>query len=129
MLNDPVNLLDLDGLAPFKNSSSRNVVVTGTIKGPDGRKRWVTTEVAPGQRIDVNNPDPRTGLTDVDAVDFNGDGIADRPQNDLDAYVFGGEKIFGGSSGLGCEVFDHRDGITSDPNAVVPVPGFWVSPR
>ena len=126
-LNDPVNLLDLSGLSPFVNSSPGRVVVRGTVRNPDGSKggfESVTTE--PGRRIDINNPFPVGGgrvLTDVDSVDFNGDGVAETPRSVLDTYPFG-EKILGGSAGPVCEVTANPDGP-----GVVPGVGGFVPPN
>ena len=89
--NDPVNFIDLWGLAPFYNRSSRPIVVgggTGPGQGHEGPHIQVT--VPPGGIVDVNHPaydsNGNGPLMDVDSVDTNRDGVADPPSGIKDMY-------------------------------------------
>jgi RHS repeat-associated protein len=102
---DGVNWIDRDGLAPFFNNTNHSVVVsggTGSGRGHAGPTRQVT--VPAGQSVSASSP--LEGISDVDAVDFNGDGIAEVPDSLADLFP-AGEKIVGGDTGPECSVVDN----------------------
>ena len=127
---NPIFNIDANGLVAFYNGSSRDVVVsggTGVGSGHDGPS--VQVVVSPGGRIDINNwgYDSHGGgpLTDVDSIDFNGDGIAEVPQGLKDHYP-NGEKISGpDSNGVGVSVYDLPIGypwMPPDSKFIYPIP-------
>lgn len=97
VLNDPINWIDPLGFARVVNKSSSAVVVGGGTGPGDGHEGpHVNIPLAPGQTVDSQNPlstPDGKGLYDVDSIDFNGDGIAEKPTGWKD-YFFG-EKVPG----------------------------------
>jgi len=98
------NCSDPNGKAPVYNGTDQPIVVgggsgAGSGHGPDSV--YVQMPLAPGQVVDANHPliDANGNqLTDVDAVDFNGDGIAQQPTSNM-SYLTG-EKVPGTDQGV-----------------------------
>lgn len=127
MSGNPVNLSDPLGLAPVCNRTNHPIVVMGGVGGPlgDGHGKGgypIQIVLPPGECVSDKEPES-TGcgddkLKDVDAVDFNGDGTAERPRGNRDYLPppFGNfEKIPGDGSGigpfpLGYELYDNDSG-------------------
>lgn len=102
------------------NNSSRAVVVnggTGAGRGHGGKQ--VSLVLEPGGRIDANNP--RDGLSDVDSVDFDGDGVAQPPRGFRDLWPRG-EKIPGTDRGIVVRLVDSPRG----GKRVIPLPWGFV---
>ncbi len=102
--NDPVNTTDMRGTAPFCNWSSQPVLVgggTGPGHGHSEGGGFGTAYIAPGQCVSADEPVQTSAgpLSDVDVVDWNGDGRADPPMSAWDTWPLG-EKVLGGDTGL-----------------------------
>jgi RHS repeat-associated protein len=123
--SDSVNFLDPNGLAPFRNTTSKPIAASGN---PKGQGSQVPIIVHPGQEVNANNP--VQGVTDVDSVDFDGDGVADPPESKLDIFPLG-EKIVGGDTGLECAVVENPLHGISNPlhDFGIGPPTFSVGPR
>jgi RHS repeat-associated protein len=127
--NDPVNLVDPTGLAPFYNNSSVTIVVgggTGPGRGHGGP--YIQVAVPPGGRVDVNHPAydaaGRGPLQDVDSVDTNRDGIATPPSGDWKNSYPRSEKIPGWDSGLGWTAYN----VPFSKNGIFLLPDFFLLP-
>ena len=100
--NDPVNVRDGTGLAPFCNYTNDDIRVGGGT-GPEGEGEFGEGVVEPFQCVNADEPlqTDEGPLYDVDVADFNGDGIVDPPRSLRETFPFG-EKILGGSLGVVC---------------------------
>jgi RHS repeat-associated protein len=77
--DDPINGTDVRGTAPFCNYSNQPVLVGGgTCPGNDHTGGFGTGYVLRGQCVGAGSP-LAGPLTDVDVVDFNGDGNVQPP--------------------------------------------------
>jgi hypothetical protein len=106
--NNPINANDPSGKAPVQNLSNNPVVVSGGSGPGEGHDPGIQTQAVlqPGQIVGANNPIVGTNgqlLYDVDAIDYNGNGVAAQPSSyrDIAGYPFGnGEKVVGNDSSV-----------------------------
>lgn len=95
---NPLVRFDPWGLAAVQNNSSHSVVVGGgTGQGQGHSGPHTNIILPPGSSVSDSSPLPTPdglGLSDVDSIDFNGDGIAEPPKSWTD-YFGGGEKVPG----------------------------------
>jgi RHS repeat-associated protein len=122
--NNPVDLIDASGTAPVCNWSSSSVLVGGGTGAGSGHSGgFGTGTLAPGECVDADHPldTPDGPLTDVDTVDFNGNGNVNPPAGWKDLWP-NGEKIPGTDSGPLC-------GLVDNPNPrgppILPILGGW----
>jgi RHS repeat-associated protein len=130
VLGDPVNLLDHQGLIPFKNRTRTSILVSGDPGSGHGQGSQVQFWVGPGQQVDADHPFPTWAgpVSDVDFVDTNGDGVLDLTPG-LKGMLFG-EKFPGTDEGLlgnigECEAIDPLVPANGDP-VVPPGPPYYI---
>jgi RHS repeat-associated protein len=124
VLGDPVNLLDRQGLIPFKNRTRASILVSGDPGSGHGQGSQVRFWVGPGQQVDAHHPFPTWAgpVSDVDFVAI--DGVLElTPQL---KGILSGEKFPGTDTGLlgnigECEAIDPVVPPNGDP-AVPPGP-------
>jgi RHS repeat-associated protein len=113
----PIASVDHSGRATFKNYCSKPVVVGGGVGSGQGHSGGSYCQVAvpPGGEVSDKRPFPAPqcggALSDVDALDFDGDGEAKEPQSMWDMCPFsGGEKWWGTDKGPQCTARDNGNG-------------------
>jgi RHS repeat-associated protein len=101
--NDPVGRVDPFGLFFCNLTGSPVVVGGGTGSGTGHSGGFRTGSVQPGQCVGPNAPldTPAGPLSDVDVVDFDGDGKVNPPMSGADTWPLGEKIPWGDSEQIG----------------------------
>jgi len=124
---DPLNYRDHTGRIPFRNDSKKPITVWGNPGAGDGDGPQEEIVVEPGGQIDVNHPveTPTGPVTDVDFIDFDGDGHLDPGYFPFGDKIPGNDRGLGVGAGpavpLGCSAIDNPFSV-GPPRLPVPFP-------